>query len=397
MEQLSGQEAEKLVRAGATALQQGRPAVARRLFEQVTATGRANAQIWLLLAVACKQAGDAAAEEAALDALLAMDPQGLRALVMKGDCRARAGDSRAATSFYKRARSLASTLSGIPDDLAAEIARAEAAIIEADRQYRAHLETELGRRDLPPGARSARFQQSLDIMAGDKQIYYQQPTGYFFPELPQIQFYERESFAWVEAIEAAASDMRAEILAIMASETDSFRPYLVAAPNRPRIDFHGLLDNPEWSSLYLWDAGQPVAENAARCPKTFAALGHAPMPHISTRAPVVMFSRLAAGAKIPPHTGMLNARLICHLPLIVPHGCGFRVGNEVREWEEGKLLIFDDTMEHEAWNDSDEDRVVLIFDIWRPELSEGERQAVTAMFEAIDAYQDAPAAPPAGA
>jgi aspartyl/asparaginyl beta-hydroxylase (cupin superfamily) len=85
---------------------------------------------------------------------------------------------------------------------------------------------------------------------------------------------------------------------------------------------------------------------------------------------------------------MLNARLICHLPLIVPPGCGFRVGNEVRQWEEGKLLIFDDTIEHEAWNDSNEDRVVLIFDIWRPELSEAERGAVAAMFEAVDAYRD---------
>ncbi|MGZ8999333.1 MAG: aspartyl/asparaginyl beta-hydroxylase domain-containing protein, partial [Allosphingosinicella sp.] len=85
--------------------------------------------------------------------------------------------------------------------------------------------------------------------------------------------------------------------------------------------------------------------------------------------------------------GMLNARLICHLPLIVPEGCGFRVGNEIRHWEFGKALIFDDTIEHEAWNDSQEDRIVLIFDIWRPELSADERRAVTAMFEAVDSYQ----------
>ena len=74
----------------------------------------------------------------------------------------------------------------------------------------------------------------------------------------------------------------------------------------------------------------------------------------------------------------------CHLPLVVPPHCGFRVGNEVRAWEVGKLLIFDDTIEHEAWNNSAEDRIVLIFDIWRPELTEDERRAVTAIFEAID-------------
>ena len=110
------------------------------------------------------------------------------------------------------------------------------------------------------------------------------------------------------------------------------------------------------------------------------------LPFISTRAPGILFSRLAAGARIPPHTGMINTRLICHLPLIVPPGCGFRVGGERREWREGELLVFDDTVEHEAWNHGDSDRIILIFDIWRPELSAEERRAVTAMFDAIDGY-----------
>jgi aspartyl/asparaginyl beta-hydroxylase (cupin superfamily) len=83
---------------------------------------------------------------------------------------------------------------------------------------------------------------------------------------------------------------------------------------------------------------------------------------------------------------MINARLICHLPLVVPPGCGFRVADQVREWREGELLIFDDSIEHEAWNESASDRILLIFDIWRPELDEAERRAVAALFEAVDAY-----------
>ncbi len=83
---------------------------------------------------------------------------------------------------------------------------------------------------------------------------------------------------------------------------------------------------------------------------------------------------------------MLNSRLICHLPLIVPPGGWLRVGGETRFWEEGRLLIFDDSIEHEARNPSDRLRVVLIFDIWRPELSEAERRGVSAIFDAIDAY-----------
>jgi aspartyl/asparaginyl beta-hydroxylase (cupin superfamily) len=81
---------------------------------------------------------------------------------------------------------------------------------------------------------------------------------------------------------------------------------------------------------------------------------------------------------------MVNTRLICHLPLIVPQGCELRVGNETRQWVEGKAWVFDDTIEHEAWNRSAETRVILLFEIWRPELTAEERMLVDAMFTAID-------------
>ena len=70
--------------------------------------------------------------------------------------------------------------------------------------------------------------------------------------------------------------------------------------------------------------------------------------------------------------------------MIVPPGCGLRVGNDTREWVEGKAWAFDDTIEHEAWNNSDQTRVILLFDIWRPELTGEERRLVNAMFAAID-------------
>jgi aspartyl/asparaginyl beta-hydroxylase (cupin superfamily) len=100
---------------------------------------------------------------------------------------------------------------------------------------------------------------------------------------------------------------------------------------------------------------------------------------------MALFSLLRPGTHIAPHHGLLNTRLICHIPLITPPGCRLRVGNEVREWEQGRALIFDDSIEHEAWNDSAETRVVLLFEIWRPEIEEDERRALTAMFEAITA------------
>ena len=130
-------------------------------------------------------------------------------------------------------------------------------------------------------------------------------------------------------------------------------------------------------------------EHMARCPRTAAALEQVPLAHTPNHGPTVNFSLLAPHTQIPPHTGSTNVRLIVHLPLIVPKGCTFRVGNETREWEEGKAWVFDDTIEHEALNPSDQLRVILIVDTWHPDLSESERTAVAAMMAATDSPEGA--------
>lgn len=370
---------EAMVRAAANALQAGNHAEARRLLEQVTAVARGNIQIWLMMAMAARGIGDWPACEAAADRSLGVDPQNIRALILKGDARAAADDARAAARFYDQALRLADGQS-LPGDLQREVDRAREASLAIGASFRRQLEQSLNTAAIP---RSRRFQQALELLFGERQIYHQQPKMFYFPELPQRQFYEREEFDWVAGLERQTDAIRGELDQLLADRC-GFRPYLVTDPDSPRKEFHGLNDNPDWSSLYLHENGAAVAANVARAQITYAALQALPLCHITTRAPTIMFSLLKAGARIPAHTGMLNTRLICHLPLVVPPGCGFRVGNEVREWEVGKLLIFDDTIEHEAWNDSDEDRVVLIFDVWRPELTDDERSAVTAIFEAID-------------
>jgi hypothetical protein len=392
MQQLSMADAEQLARTGAEALRAGNAAAARQTFERLTASGRANAQIWLLLAHSCAMLGDHVAAERAADEVLRRDNRNLRALVMKGDARQAGGDEAGAASFYNMVLKLAPQLGELPADLRAELARVEQAAKAFSGRSRRRLEDYLAGAGFGPEAQSARFRDSIAILLEEKQVYFQQPSAYYFPGLPQRQYYEREEFAWAPAVEAAAGDMLAELNAALAGNV-AFRPYLQAREDRPGYDFHGLLNNPDWSTLYLWENGGPVEQNVARFPKTFAAMRHVPLPHITTRAPSILFSLLKPGARIEAHNGMLNTRLICHLPLIVPPGCGFRVGNETRAWEVGKLLVFDDTIEHEAWNGSGEDRVVLIFDIWRPELTEDERRAVTAIFEAIDAPDDGQARP----
>lgn len=112
------------------------------------------------------------------------------------------------------------------------------------------------------------------------------------------------------------------------------------------------------------------------------------MATISGLCPNAMFSALAPRTRIPPHHGETNARVIVHLPLVVPPGCRYRVGYDECDWEVGRILAFDDTLEHEARNDGDELRVVLIFDVWNPALSPAEQRLVDAMVEAARGFGD---------
>jgi aspartyl/asparaginyl beta-hydroxylase (cupin superfamily) len=107
-----------------------------------------------------------------------------------------------------------------------------------------------------------------------------------------------------------------------------------------------------------------------------AVIATLPQPQVPGASPNAMFSLLAPRTRIPPHTGVANTRLVCHLPLIVPSNCGFRCGATTRDWRIGESFVFDDTIEHEAWNDSDELRVVLIVDLWAPALDAAEREGV---------------------
>ncbi|HLL30093.1 MAG TPA: aspartyl/asparaginyl beta-hydroxylase domain-containing protein [Allosphingosinicella sp.] len=378
----SAAEAEAMIRSAVAALQSGDAGEAMRLLRSAVEAGTVPPP-WFLVAQACRHGGDEAGEKAALDNLLEEQPRHLGGLIMRADCHLRSGDRRAAASFYTTALAAAAGQERISPMMANELRRAEAAAAELEREFAGHLEKQLG--DCFAGAPLAgRVAAAVDLMLGRKQVFLQQPTAFYFPGLPQIEFYEREQFPWLAQVEAAIPQMRAELEAVLADD-GAFVPYVEGDPNRPQA-VHRLLGDPSWGAFHLWKQGAPVPGNAERCPRTMAALLHAPMPRISGRSPMALFSLLRPGAHIAPHNGMLNTRLICHIPLIVPGRCRLRVGNEVREWEEGKALIFDDTIEHEAWNDSDSTRVILLFEIWRPELSEAERVQLTALFEAVELY-----------
>jgi hypothetical protein len=312
-------------------------------------------------------------------------------LLVRGRAYAEAGDSRAAASFYAAALRAAAAAPALPAPLLARLGTAQSYLREAAARYQAHLE-----RAVAGAGAGPRLDQALAIMLGREPLhlppvaYPQRPSVFHFPGLPPRPFYERELFAWAPALEAATPAIRSEVQALL-SEGADFRPYVEAEKDRPQRDFHGLQGDPSWTAFYLWKDGGLVEANAERCPRTVEAMRRVPMSAIGSRTPSVFFSLLRPGAHIPPHHGMLNSRLICHLPLIVPPGGWLRVGAETRLWREGELLVFDDSIEHEAMNPAAALRVVLIFDIWRPELTEPERRGISAIFDAIDAYSPAAA------
>lgn len=373
-----GAEAERLVEAAVARLRQGDGAGAKPLLERAIAAG-ATSPPWLLLAQACLLAGDEAGEDRALKQVLRIEPRNLRGLLMRGDWHYRAGDAGLAARFYDAALRLARAGAQAAPDVQANLRRAEERMAGQTAAYEAHLRARLaggGHGRLPP-----RMAEAIDILVGRASPQPQAPTSFFYPGLAPIGFHDRADFPWLDGLEAQAGAIRAEL---QAAEADGFAPYVTPDPAQPPAH-HRLLNDPRWSALHLWQHGARKAA-ADRFPVTLAAVAAAGQPHVKARFPNVMFSRLAPGTRIPPHSGLYNTRLIVHLALIAPRGAHLRCGNQVRAFEEGRAWVFDDSMEHEAWNDAASPRTILLFDVWRPDLGSEERAALTALFEAIADY-----------
>ncbi len=343
-------------------------------------------RVALVLGEAARQTGDDATLASAADRLIALDPAMVRPLIWKGDMATRAGDARRGMQFYATALARADATPQHPT-LASELARIRSLVETLHSDLAAFVDDYLTAHGMPPARRSARIAESLRIMTGSAShdMALQQPTVHYVPDLPQRAWYDRADFAWAATLETQTDAIRAELLTILADDR-AFAPYIEGDTHGPARNYQGLLDNPAWSAFYLWRDGAPVAANIACCPVTAAALDAIPRPQIAGRSPTAMFSLLAPNTHIPAHNGMLNSRLIAHLPLIVPNECTMRVGNETRTWQTGELAIFDDSVNHEAWNRSAETRVILLFDIPRPELDEGEQRAIDLCFRAVDAY-----------
>jgi aspartyl/asparaginyl beta-hydroxylase (cupin superfamily) len=386
---LAPQDAKVLAAVGMQALREGNVLRARETLQGAVDADATQPMLWLNLALACRAARDSAAEMSALQQALTLDPYFSLALLQKATLLERQHKPRTAARFYR------AFLLSLPDSPQATIPmqpaiqRAQAAIRDAATSLDVFLAEALREVRASHAAEPLqRFDRCLRVLTGQAQVYVQQPTFMNFPGLPAIEFYEPSDFPWLPQLEQASESIRLELLGVLNQSKEELVPYVEKADGTPLNQWKQLNRSLDWSAYYLWRDGSPVESHLARCPKTAAVLAQLPLAQIAKHAPTAFFSILKPRTRIPPHTGVTNSRLVAHLPLIVPPGCAFRVGSEIRAWQLGRAWVFDDTIEHEAWNDSDELRAVLIFDIWNPHLTSAERRLVAAATAAVGEFND---------
>ena len=356
----------------------GKGALAR--LETAVAEFPEDLDLRLNLAMVHRLLGNLKASVVSLNSALAIDPYSFMAHLSKGMVLEQMGAERSAAASYRNALKMAPPEGQRPQSLEAPIARAEEVVEAQSIALAEYLHQELGPLRKQHGHENlARFNECVDVVSGRTRVYNAEPVQIHYPRLPAIPFFDRSYFPWFETLEAATDVIRDELQSLLAEGLPGFSPYVAYAPGTPENQFAPLNHSDRWSSLWLWKDGEAQAEAQARCPRTTAVLDELPLCDQPDFAPTALFSALAPHTRIPPHTGSTNTRLLVHLPLVIPGPAGFRVGNETREWRVGEAWAFDDTIEHEAWNDADETRAIMIFDIWNPLLSEGEKDLVRSL------------------
>jgi aspartyl/asparaginyl beta-hydroxylase (cupin superfamily) len=232
------------------------------------------------------------------------------------------------------------------------------------RPLKFHL---LWTRLLNRAARKSIPAQSLDRVHAylrshyDKELFphlhpQQNPRASYFPGLRACAVYDPREIAWTALLEQAYLQTKRELLNMLGRVKLSPHP-------------QGFADTGSWRVKYFYLHGEEQKEAHRLCPNTSAVLKSS-MPMGPSHQ--VFCSVLGSNSHIAPHCGPVNTRLTCHLGLVIPPDTSLRVGSEVVTWQEGKCLVFDDSFEHEAWNKSDSERIVLLIQFWHPDLTEAE-------------------------
>jgi aspartyl/asparaginyl beta-hydroxylase (cupin superfamily) len=373
--------ADALIDQAERAIRSGDLPASVRLLEQAAELRPDDFTLWLRIAAMHRGTGQPQAALGAVHRALALSPLDFSALLMRASLLDRLGDPAAPEAW---GHALANKPDGeLPAQLMTVVAQGERRHAEWLANREARMKSQMAaseeRADASERKRIERFRNN--VLRRTKP-FHSTPTHFHFPELAEREFHPRTLFPWIEGIEAATDTIAGELQAVMQAERAELVPYIQYDEHLPLDQWRPLNRNPDWTAIHLWKNGERVDANARHCPETLALLERVPQPQIAGAGPNAMFSLLAPDTVIPPHVGVNNARLVCHLPLVVPDGCWFRCGAETRFWKRGEAFVFDDTIEHEAMNPTDELRIVFIFDCWHPDLSEVEREAVKALIEA---------------
>ncbi len=351
-------------------------AQARDILRTLLASDAGHFGRWLKLSAMEAACGDRRAAVSALDQALALKPLDFTALLMRAGHLDAIGQADAAGEAYGRA--LANAPVPAPAPMAPLLGMARERYWGWQQRQAERLRLAVAAATPLTPALDRFITNAVRITEPDREG----PTHYCYPGLPALGYWPDDRFAWLTELAAATDAVQAECDALLASEAADLVPYIQYPAGVPVDQWAALNHNRDWTAIHLLQNGRRVEANARHCPQLMALLGRLPQPAIAGAGPNAMFSLLAPGAHIPPHTGISNARLVCHLPLIVPDGCWFRVGSETRHWQRGVPFVFDDTADHEAMNPSGALRIVLIFDIWHPDLDAAERAGIAAVIAA---------------
>ena len=357
---------------------------AATLLEQAAALSPDDFSLWMRMAAIRRGAGMARQALDAVHTALSLRPRDFTALLMRASLLQHLGAAEAGEAWgHALAQKPAADL---PPQL-------EPVVREAEQHYEAWRTKKEAQLKAAMAAAESRAndeeQKRIDRFRSNAlrrtRPYHSEPTDFQFPALAEREFHPRRLFPWIAEVEAATDEITEEMRQVMAAERAELVPYVQLDEHVPMDQWRPLNQSRDWTAIHLIRHGSVVEANARHCARTMALLERLPQPAIPGASPNAMFSLLAPKTVIPPHVGISNTRLVCHLPLVVPDGCWFRVGAETRMWRPGEAFVFDDTIEHEAANPTGELRVVLIFDVWHPDLSPVEREAAAALISTAGA------------
>lgn len=382
---------------------------ARAAYERCVALRPGQAEFHFNLGTAREQLGDLQGAMASYLSAHRISPRDARPALFAGAALEAAGRREEAAVMFSLGDDVDPAMRALKNDPNAHPEMRRRAAV-ADRVFREHFtglhqslvneaEAAATKRVGKPVDLS-RIRRAIWVQTHDRPFAYgapkHAPSIFYLPDLDARTIMPNERLPWVGAVEAATQAIREEYLAA-ASAGVRMSPYV--KPDTRAPIWQTLRGNLDWSSLHLYE-GARETPFARLFPRTLKALENADVVRVENGTPVEMFfSRLKPGTHIPPHFGACNNRLTVHLPLIVPDDCAIRVRDDVHVWREGEIFAFDDSFEHEAWNRSNSERVVLIFESHHPDLSADERRAIEHCFEGRGRWLRArrvPEAAPAG-